>query len=301
MGARAISLVPNRQETEAFSLSWRGYDRAEVDAFLERTAADRERLQADLAQLEAALSGRGLPRHRELERMAALRSELARCLETSINALHLANLLLVSQDGPAGAGDSPSGASGADGPERPSTAGSWPFPAWLSPARALILIGTVSAAAGTVSALGTALPAPSSTPGPVRPVAVTPPISETPLRTATEPPVALESIALAEPLVSPVLPAAPATPADGLELTLRALGECWIQSTLDGGEPRERLLRAGDTITLRAGAEAVLRVGDPAALMFEINGHPASPLGAAGRVVTARITPSNYLDFLSGR
>lgn len=300
MGARAISLVPERQELGAFSLSWRGYDRSEVDAFLERTAADRERLQADLAQLEAALSGRGLPRHQELERMAALRSELARCLETSINALHLANLLLVSPDGPVGVGDAAFRASSAEVPERPA-AGSWPLPAWLSPARALILIGMVSAAAGTVSALGTALPGSPSAPGPVVRATVTPPVPDPSPRVATGARSAAEPIAAATVEVTPPRPTAPVAPADGLALTLTATGECWIQSTLDGGEPRERLLKAGDTITLRAGAEVILRVGDPAALMLEINGHPASPLGTAGRVATARITPSNYLGFLSGR
>ena len=43
----------------AFRLSLRGYNRAEVDEFLRQTAADRQRLQEDLAQLEAFMATSG--------------------------------------------------------------------------------------------------------------------------------------------------------------------------------------------------------------------------------------------------
>jgi len=288
VGARAISLVTDRPESGPFSLSWRGYDRAEVDAFLERTAADRQRLQADLAQLEAALSGCDAPRHRELERLAALRSELARCLETSINALHLANLLLVSPDLGADADGHPhpAGGPGRSGRSQPQPA--WPLPGWLSPARTLTLIAVVAATAATLSALG---PAPQVAPSDLQPViqATAAPVLD------ARPPTAIEPVTKPPPAASPVAPAT-----DGLVLALTALGDCWIRSTLDGGEPRERLLKLGDALTLRADDDVELRVGDPAALLLEINDRPAKPLGAAGRVVRARITRTNYLSFLSG-
>jgi Domain of unknown function (DUF4115) len=89
-------------------------------------------------------------------------------------------------------------------------------------------------------------------------------------------------------------------PVDGLLLTLIARGPCWIRTTVDGEPPRERLLRPNDTIWLRAKEEAVLRVGDAAALSLLINNQPAKPLGAAGQVITTRITRVNYPNFLFG-
>ena len=80
------SIFTGREKTPAFRISLRGYDRAEVDEFLQQTAADRQRLQEDLAQLEAFMATSGDER-RELERLAAIRREVASCLETSIGAL----------------------------------------------------------------------------------------------------------------------------------------------------------------------------------------------------------------------
>lgn len=89
------SIFTRRGESPAsFRISWRGYDRAEVDAFLRQTAADRQRLQEDLAQLEAFMSTSG--DRREMERLAAVRREVASCLETSIGALRTATGLLAS-------------------------------------------------------------------------------------------------------------------------------------------------------------------------------------------------------------
>src|SRR5512134_3061500 len=74
-----------------FRIAWRGYDRAEVDECLRRADADRQRLQEEGAQLSALMSHAG---GRELERLAAVRREVASCLETSIDALRNATALL---------------------------------------------------------------------------------------------------------------------------------------------------------------------------------------------------------------
>src|SRR3990172_1632492 len=50
--APVISIFTRRTDSTTFHLRWRGYDRAEVDEFLRQTAADRQRLQEGLAQLE---------------------------------------------------------------------------------------------------------------------------------------------------------------------------------------------------------------------------------------------------------
>ncbi|HUF48467.1 MAG TPA: RodZ domain-containing protein [Vicinamibacterales bacterium] len=285
-----------------------------MDAFLERTAADRQRLQDDLAQLEAALAGHDVTRQQELERLAALRRELARCLETSINALHVADLLLV----PPAVNEQAPAPGTAVWPERSSAADpqpSWPLPAWLSPARTLALVAIVPAAVVMLSALAGApriaqygqqaaslSVAGTPTGGAAQPVAALEPFEDTPPSASSGPigaPVAVvPSVSATASSAATDTPAAPA--ADGLVLTLTALNECWIRSTIDGGEPRERLLKANQSMTLRASDEAVLRIGDPAALRLEINGRPAKALGPAGRVVTARVTRANFLEYLSG-
>src|SRR5262245_60798268 len=93
------SIFTRRGESPAsFRISWRGYDCAEVDEFLRQTAADRQRLQEDLAQLEAFMSTSG--DRREMERLAAVRREVASCLETSIGALRTATGLLAAATPP---------------------------------------------------------------------------------------------------------------------------------------------------------------------------------------------------------
>lgn len=329
MGARALTLVD--EQTEHFNIAWRGYDRAEVDAFLERTAADRKRLQADLAQLEAAIASHDVARRHELERLAELRRELARCLETSINALHVANLLLASPVRVAEmeAPEAPHTPEAAPEPEpAPSVElvplspaethaeTTWRLPSWLSPGRTMLLItvglsGTVGLVMGTdANQAPAAVVAPSLANVPESDVFVPAGLSlslAAPEPIAAPAPIAAPVAAIETPSSAVPTPDPTSQPGSALapaiatlEITLTAVSECWIRTTIDGGEPRERLLQPNESVTLSASEEAVLRIGDPAALLLDINGRRAKTLGSAGRVVTARITPANYLDFLSG-
>jgi hypothetical protein len=43
----------------------------------------------------------------------------------------------------------------------------------------------------------------------------------------------------------------------------------------------------------------VLTAGDAGALRVMLNGAAARPLGAAGEVVTRRLTPANFMDYLA--
>ena len=96
------------------------------------------------------------------------------------------------------------------------------------------------------------------------------------------------------------LSAAPAVAAvTGLVMTLAAKRDCWIRTGVDGGQPLERLLKAGEAIIVRANEEAILRVGDASAIMLLVNNRMARPLGKSGEVVTARITPFNYLNLMA--
>ncbi len=92
----------------------------------------------------------------------------------------------------------------------------------------------------------------------------------------------------------------PPDPSDGLVVSIRASGECWISSELDGsGTPRERTLSPGDEIVLEAEEEVVLTIGDPSAISMSINGRATRSLGAPGRVARLRITPANFRDLLN--
>ena len=67
---------------------------------------------------------------------------------------------------------------------------------------------------------------------------------------------------------------------------------------IDGGQRLERLLKPDETVILHAHDEVVLRVGDAGALSVLVNNQPMRPLGAAGQVVTRRISRENYLSML---
>jgi hypothetical protein len=249
-----------------FRLRWFGYDRAEVDEFLRRTAADRRRLQTDLAQLEVLLAGHAGERRRELERLAALRVETARSCNVSTGPLHTVakrsstrqNALRLSQR------------------VRQVLK---PITAVPLTRRASVLALNILSVAIILIFLGVHYWSPASQAGAVN-VAST---QET-----------------LQPVASPVAAPEPvAQQVEGLLLTLTAQGACWIRTIIDGNEPLERLLKPNETLLLRARDEVVLRVGDAAALSLTINNQLAKPFGAPGKVVTTRITRSNYLGFLT--
>ena len=79
------------------------------------------------------------------------------------------------------------------------------------------------------------------------------------------------------------------TAGSGLQIELRAAGPCWVRAVADGQLAVARLLQPGDTETLTAQRDIVLRVGDPAALSYSVNGRAGQPLGAANAAVTVRI------------
>jgi hypothetical protein len=69
-----------------------------------------------------------------------------------------------------------------------------------------------------------------------------------------------------------------------------ARGECWVKAVVDGRPVVARLLQPGERVTVDASHDIVLRVGDPAAFSYSINGLPGSSLGEAGVPVTVRFT-----------
>jgi hypothetical protein len=66
-----------------------------------------------------------------------------------------------------------------------------------------------------------------------------------------------------------------------LHLDIRAQGLCWLSATVDGTRVVYRLMQPGERYTIEVHHNAVLRVGDPVAFAFSINGRGA--LARSGR------------------
>jgi transcriptional regulator with XRE-family HTH domain len=94
-------------------------------------------------------------------------------------------------------------------------------------------------------------------------------------------------------------PRAVATTGDGLlRFDIIPSGPCWVEAVVDGKTVVYRLMQAGERQTLSA-REIALRVGDPAACAYNINGMPGRPLGTAGTPVSVTLTADSYRDFLN--
>jgi cytoskeletal protein RodZ len=88
---------------------------------------------------------------------------------------------------------------------------------------------------------------------------------------------------------------------DRLTVVLSVKRPCWVSASVDGQRVIERLLAPGTQLTLDVKRELVLTAGDAGAIAVTLNGADARPLGKAGEVVTTRVTPANFRDFLQAR
>jgi cytoskeletal protein RodZ len=86
-----------------------------------------------------------------------------------------------------------------------------------------------------------------------------------------------------------------------LQVALSARRPCWVSATVDGRKTIEQLLQVGEERTLDIQREMVLTVGDASAIALKLNGAAARPLGKSGEVVTVRLNPKNFKDYLSNR
>jgi cytoskeletal protein RodZ len=87
--------------------------------------------------------------------------------------------------------------------------------------------------------------------------------------------------------------------AASLRLDIQPRESCWLSATADGQRVIYRTLNAGERAQVEAKEAVDLRVGDPAAFAFTINGTAARVLGAAGEAVNIHLTPQNYREYLS--
>lgn len=89
-----------------------------------------------------------------------------------------------------------------------------------------------------------------------------------------------------------------AAPADRLTIELAVRRPCWISATVDGQKAIERLLQPGDRQTIDVRREMVLTAGDASAVMLTLNGREGRALGRQGEVITARVNPTNFRNYL---
>lgn len=278
-----------------FRTRWLGYDRAQVDQFLEQTAADRQRLHEGLARLdELARQDPGGPTAtltlalREAQEIWATAEEQAHRLIQE--AEDRAEFLQTEQlDAEARTTDWSVWLRRLLG----QTVRSRPYAlVALVPVCGFLLVGLVHWFDGPETAVASAS---------VSGMRSMQDNTETPLAAVTD--AGAGTVAPGGRSDDEQGTAALRqfdVPAEGLALMLTARRLCWIRTTVDDNEPVERLLQPNETILLQAEAEAVLRVGDAAALAVWINQRPARSFGGDGEVVTRRITRANYVSFLAG-
>jgi hypothetical protein len=97
---------------------------------------------------------------------------------------------------------------------------------------------------------------------------------------------ARESLEVAPQIASPV----------AVELTVR--NPSWIIATVDGRKIVNRLLEVGERQTFEARRDLILTAGDAGAIVMTLNGRQARPLGRSGETVTARVSSTNFRDYL---
>ena len=102
------------------------------------------------------------------------------------------------------------------------------------------------------------------------------------------------AVLLASDPTSPV-----ATSGDVLEIELRPTAPCWVEAVVDGNRSVYRLMQAGDRETLTVHESLALRVGDPAAFSFSVNGKRGRLPGRAYQPVTIRVDAENFTKFLA--
>ncbi len=99
-------------------------------------------------------------------------------------------------------------------------------------------------------------------------------------------------------VTAPASAAASAVPGDRLMVQVSASRRAWISATVDGTSAARREFMPGEDATFEVHKEIVLTAGDAGGVAVMLNGMPARPLGGNGQVVTLRVNPTNYRNYL---
>jgi cytoskeletal protein RodZ len=135
------------------------------------------------------------------------------------------------------------------------------------------------------------------------PVAASPAAAVPPAPTTTPSPE--RTTAAAVPVAPPAAPGGTTgvggSPMDSDRVTVEvvATAPCWVSAIVDGERAVAREFQTGERMAFEFGRSVVLTAGDAAALAVTINGEEARPLGTAGQVVTVRVTPANFKEYLT--
>jgi cytoskeletal protein RodZ len=135
---------------------------------------------------------------------------------------------------------------------------------------------TAASTGGDPAGIPPPTPAPTAT-------AVPPPASDLRAQDVTRPPEAVSTDQTAAALV----------------VELRAAEGCWVSANVDGVQAVRRNLQPGEQERFNVSRGLVLIVGNAGALVVTLNGRAARPLGGSGDVVTVRIGPENFQEFLA--
>jgi cytoskeleton protein RodZ len=84
-----------------------------------------------------------------------------------------------------------------------------------------------------------------------------------------------------------------------IELTIETVGPCWVEAIVDGQTVIYAMMQEGERQTIERGSDVVLRVGDPAAFKYSINGVAGKAIGQPGTASSAHITAENYQEFIA--
>lgn len=275
-----------------FRTRWLGYDRTEVNHFLDQVAADRQLLKDKLNYLEslaphgagersarAALESQRL----QLDGVKDVSKELATCLSACVAVLEKVHDQLTLEPAVPVATAAPSLATNplqqVSQPTRPTS---------LTRRMAYAALAVLFVGGAGVTAV-THVPASANRSGgeDARAMHTSLPVAPPQIAQVTRP----EQIVQIEPAPPSVKGGDDVLTADkGLGVILTATGPCWIRSVVDGSHPVERTMQAGETIVVWGRDEVLIRAGDGGSLTVAINGQAAVPLGRAGEVVTRRIT-----------
>src|SRR5688572_5397141 len=84
-----------------------------------------------------------------------------------------------------------------------------------------------------------------------------------------------------------------------MRVEIATTAPCWVEATVDGRPVISRMMDSGERDTVDVENELELRVGDPSAFVFRVDGVDGQPLGLPGVPATARLTRSNLHEFVA--
>lgn len=125
-----------------------------------------------------------------------------------------------------------------------------------------------------------------------------PPVVVAPHATETPQPTDAVETAAAAPALTPTTGTVDTPEAGPLKLAIEAKGDCWVAVTVDGKSAIARMMKAGEREQFNVNDRAALRIGDPAAFSFTLNGMPGRVSGTAHTAVNLTFDRQNYKSIL---